>query len=207
MAYPIARTILFPFVRLFVTATEGIERVPTDRPCIFAANHVGLLDPLFLGAVTISTTGRFIRFLVDPAHRYWRYLGRFTRFWTHAIPVDHQHHDAFFGSIAQAVRRGNSIGIFPEGEISRKPHLLQPKIGLIRIARETGAPIIPVGIRNTGQPLLSAIIHRLRHDQAITMHFGLPIFIPKSLPPDAYQPAANTVMRLISGLCQIPFPY
>jgi len=205
LSYPIARTTLFPLIRLIVKTIEGIERVPTDRPCIIAANHLGLLDPVILGTVVIGRTKRKIDFLVDPANRYWRYIGRFTTWWTHAIPVDHVHHHEFFARLQHLIKKGDSIGIFPEGEISKKHHLLQPKIGAVKIAHDTGAPIIPVGLRHTELSPLQAILRRFRGPEGITIKFGDPIFVPKSTSPTDFEAISNDLMRTISRLSGIPY--
>lgn len=207
MVYPIARATLFPLVCLIVKSIEGLERIPKNRACVFAANHLGLLDPLIVGALLIRATKRPVRFLVDPGHRYWRFVGRFTSWWTRAIPVDHADHDRMFETIRRFVTQGDSIGIFPEGEITHKPHLLRPKIGVIKIARDTSVPIVPIGLQRTNLSLIKAVVSRLRGPEGITVRIGDPITIPRETPTESFQALADSLMRTVARLSSLPFPY
>jgi 1-acyl-sn-glycerol-3-phosphate acyltransferase len=204
MVYPITRRILFPLVSLFMKSVEGLERLPLDRPVIYAANHLGMFDPVFLGTIVVRKTRRNVRFLVDPTKKYWRFIGRFTQWWTHAIPVDHGRHEAFFNTIRNDVRQGDSIGIFPEGETAQRGHLLPPKPGVIRIARDTGAPIIPVGLIHTELPLIVALLRRFRGPEGITLRFGQPFYVPKDADEESFPGYLNTLMEDISQLSGLP---
>src|SRR5262249_15944983 len=43
---------------------------------------------------------------------------------------------------------GRSVGIFPEGEVNRDPdRMLRGRRGAARLSLETGAPVVPMGIR------------------------------------------------------------
>ncbi len=205
MVYPITRRILFPLVSLFAKSVEGLERLPKDRPVIIAANHLGAFDPVILGTMVVRHTKRNLRFLVDPTRKYWRFVGRFTTWWTHALPVRQRDHEHFYSTIQQFITRGDSIGIFPEGEVSSVHELLSPKPGVIRIARDSGAPIIPVGLRNTELPLLTAIARRFRAPEGITLCFGEPMNIPADARDEDFQRLAENLMERISALSGIPY--
>ncbi|MFH0853208.1 MAG: lysophospholipid acyltransferase family protein [bacterium] len=207
MVYPIARKTTFPFVRLFIKSIEGLDNIPVDQPCVVASNHLGLLDSVFVGVPIVIKTKRRLRFLVDPKYKYWRYLGRFTKHWTNAIAIDHDNIQPFFEKVKKHIIQGDHIGIFPEGEVSRKPHLLKPKTGMIQIAKSTKAPIIPVGIHKTKLPIWKAVLFRLISPEGITIRIGSPITIPADTPREQYQVLADQVMEKISQLSGIPFPY
>ena len=51
--------------------------------------------------------------------------------------------------IAEAIRAGQSIAIFPEGTFHRAPGVHAFRLGAFNVAAETGAPIVPVAIRGT----------------------------------------------------------
>lgn len=51
--------------------------------------------------------------------------------------------------IINLVKKGESLLIFPEGTRSRVGRLIEPKKGILLIARMTGAPIVPIGIYGT----------------------------------------------------------
>lgn len=74
----------------------------------------------------------------------------------------------------QKMLQGIIIGIFPEGRRSRDGKLLPLKKGGFVIAIETGATIIPLGIRGT-QELLQPHSIRVLRNHHIDMVFGKPI--------------------------------
>src|SRR5262245_60121152 len=81
---------------------------------------------------------------------------------------------------------GRSIGIFPEGTVNRDPdRLLRGRRGAARLSLETGAPVVPMGIRfptvPPGQPIPP--------DAAMELHIGAPLAPPG--PPAEQAPLAT----------------
>jgi 1-acyl-sn-glycerol-3-phosphate acyltransferase len=77
---------------------------------------------------------------------------------------------------------GRSIGIFPEGQVNRDPdRLLRGRRGAARLSLETGAPVVPMGIRFPG----------LEPGQRIQDHAAMELWIggPLVPPAPAHQPA------------------
>src|SRR5262245_6300827 len=71
---------------------------------------------------------------------------------------------------------GHSIGIFPEGTGNRDPdRLLRGRRGAARLSLETGAPVVPMGIRfptvARGQPIPG--------HAAMELHIGAPLVPPR----------------------------
>jgi len=178
MAYSIARRSFIPFVRLFAKTIEGMENIPTDGPVILAANHLGLLDPVFLGAIYVQRTTKKLRFLVDTRHMYWKLLGQFLQPWTNTIPIRPTTSDSRRAAVeqgAQALQRGDSIGIFPEGRVNKATYLLPGRTGAVRISLLAGVRMIPVGIENTNVRMLTIIGRRmLNQTEGIAIRFGRP---------------------------------
>ena len=114
-----------------------------DGPAIFIGRHVGLMDPVILMV-------QYYHQLLHPlvALDYYE-KNAFTRaFYTHAqcIPVDRKNHSQQWleDSIA-ALRRGESIIIFPEGKRNKEGDDLLPfHTGAVRLAALSGAQVIPV---------------------------------------------------------------
>lgn len=174
MAYPIARWSFLPFVRLFTKQIEGTEHIPTDRPVVLTANHLGLFDPLFIGAVYISKTKRKLRFLVDTRNIFWKTIGITLQHWTNTIAVrPGRREEALKAAVQWAVERGDSIGMFPEGQVNTSPTLLAGRSGAVRISLLSQAPLLPVGIENTNVPMAAIIGRRFTNRQeGITIRFG-----------------------------------
>src|SRR5262249_35545949 len=72
---------------------------------------------------------------------------------------------------------GRSVGFFPEGAVNRDPlRLLPGRHGAARLSLETGAPVIPVGIRFPAAPANAPIARRA----LMQVHIGAPLAPPPS---------------------------
>ena len=125
----------------FRLQAHGVERVP-DRNCLFIANHASMWDPAFL---------------ITPLKRRIRYMGKFdlahmpfVKDLADAIgffPVRRGAGDRVALHIGEEIlRRGDSLGIFPEGTRVYEGRLARPRQGAARLALVTGTPIVPVAI-------------------------------------------------------------
>ncbi len=133
-----------------VTVTvEGKENIPTDRPCVFVANHRSYYDiPIMLTQLD-APHGMLAKAQTDkiPLVRGWmRLLG--------CVFVDRDDVRASMvalnAGIAE-VKSGHSFTIFPEGtrHKGKEGEMGEFKGGAFRIALKTGAPIVPVALHNT----------------------------------------------------------
>ena len=123
------------------------EKVPATGGCVVAVNHVSQLDPMTLGWF-LYEHGRLVRYLTKEA------LFR-TPVVKHIvgnagqIPVARMSEGAgrAFAAAVEAVERGECIGVYPEGTITRDPAgwPMRGKTGAARIALTTGCPVIPIG--------------------------------------------------------------
>jgi 1-acyl-sn-glycerol-3-phosphate acyltransferase len=127
---------------------EGRELVAAKTSCIFMANHVSNLDP---PALLPNIPGRTSAFIKDSLMRIPVFgLGlRLAEF----IPVDRSgDRESAQESIAAARRilaKGMHITTFVEGTRSPDGRMLPFKKGPFYLAKETGAPCIPVSIWGT----------------------------------------------------------
>jgi len=126
----------------------GRESVPRDRACIFMANHVSNLDPPSLLPLIPGRTSVFLKksLMRLPVLGYGFKLGDF-------IPVERGGNpEQARRSIATAVevlRKGVHMTTFVEGTRSRDGRMLPFKKGPFYLAKESGAPVIPVSIYGT----------------------------------------------------------
>lgn len=195
MAYPIARRSFLPFVRLFAKPIEGMEHIPDNRPVIIAANHLGLFDPLFVGAIYVQKTKKKLRFLVDTGNLFWHFLGYVLQHWTNTIAVKKDRPAEAVDKAVECLRIGESVAVFPEGVVNRSPSLLTGKTGAVRMSLKSRSPILPVGIENTNVKLLTIIGRRLvRRHEGITIRFGQPY------QPDGRVDDVEVVRRLTAEL-------
>lgn len=147
------------------------ERIPTDRPVVFASNHQSFFDILALLAVIPGT----MRFVAKKEMASIPVLGAAMRAAGH-VYIDRQNRGAAFSAYeeaAAAIQSGISATVFPEGTRSRTGELLPFKKGPFVLAIAAQVPIVPVYCANTFTILPKGSL-RL-HPQPITVLFGEPI--------------------------------
>ncbi|MGW6277389.1 lysophospholipid acyltransferase family protein [Kribbella sp. NPDC055071] len=140
--------IVKPFMLVFTKSVfTGRENMPRSGGVIFVANHISHFDPVLLGYF-IWECRRIPRFLGKASLFKLPIVGRII---TSAgqIPVyrdSAQAADAFRDAVA-AVEKGECVGVYPEGTITRDPEMwpMTGKTGAARIALMTGCPVIPLG--------------------------------------------------------------
>lgn len=134
---------------LAVTKRDWIdgEKIPASGGCVVVANHVSHLDSMTLG-LFLYAHGRLVRYLTKDALFRTPILKHIAAD-AGQIPVARMTDGAAsaFEAAVDAVNRGECVGVFPEGTITRDPAgwPMRAKTGAARIALATGAPVIPVG--------------------------------------------------------------
>jgi 1-acyl-sn-glycerol-3-phosphate acyltransferase len=132
-------------IRVEVT---GLEHVPVGASCIFLSNHVSNLDPpLIFPALPGQSSVLLKRELMKiPILGTAMRLGQF-------VPVERgNRREAARESVtaaAAALRSGLNMLIFAEGTRSKDGRLANFKSGPFYLAKETGAPIVPMTITGT----------------------------------------------------------
>lgn len=144
--YPVMRVVLRAAVRTMWKPTiTGMEHIPASGPAILAANHISVLDSVFM----IPTLPRRITYIGKAEYLdSWKTRYFFQGFG--AIPVDRSGGDAAAAALDAAARvleGGGVFGIFPEGTRTRDGFLHKGKTGVARLSFRTGAPVVPMGLR------------------------------------------------------------
>lgn len=153
----VARLLCSPVFRFcWRIDVEGLDRVPRSGPAVICPNHISVIDSFLLPWVLprpITFVGK-AEYLDDwKTRRLFPALGM--------IPIDRRGGDqakAALGAARAVLQRGELFGIYPEGTRSRDGRLYRGHTGAARLALETGAPIVPVGLVGTreiqppGQP-------------------------------------------------------
>ncbi|MDR3754813.1 MAG: lysophospholipid acyltransferase family protein [Terracidiphilus sp.] len=127
---------------------EGRENIPPDRACIFMANHVSNLDAPALMSHLPGRTVVFLKreLLKLPIVGYAFKLANF-------IPVDRVGStESAQDAVAEAVRvlaSGLHFTSFVEGMRSLDGRMVPFKKGTFYLAKDSGAPCIPVSIYGT----------------------------------------------------------
>ena len=127
------------FARLFYRVTvHGSDHLPQGG-FLLLPNHVTWVDAIVLQIAF----PRVIRFMIwEPIYRkpllnpLFRLMG--------GIPITNRRAKEAVRTAADLIRAGEVVCIFPEGELTRTGSLLRLKRGYELIAREAGAPVVPV---------------------------------------------------------------
>lgn len=174
---------VFLFKLLFFPRIKGTENIPAEGGVVLAGNHVSWWDCFMV----MAGTKRCIHFLAKKEiFGTW-----FTRHFFNSaglIPVNRQSkdHDALV-SAKEYLKNGAVIGVFPESTTIKPQGIkfLPFKIGAVKMAFDTGVPIVPFTISGR---------YRL-FGRKIEIEFHEPIYITGS---DLSEENENLRERVIS---------
>jgi len=185
----------------------GMENIPANGPAILAPNHRAHVDPPYMSLVSdrqiyymakeelFTTNDRFGRFLYQ--------LG--------AFPVRRGEADrAALRMAVNLLKQGHLVCIFPEGTRSFDDSLLVAEKGFALIAKQTGAPIIPIALEGTHRiwPKGTKRIHRGK----VAITIGMPVTAQEILEAhggagkDALEVIGRDVMQRIADLFRYSKP-
>jgi 1-acyl-sn-glycerol-3-phosphate acyltransferase len=185
--------------RCKVCSLDGPDYIAPERdPFILAANHSTRQEAILLPALLILLRhGRRIHFMADWNFRMipgvdflYRRAGAITVARKSARPRLLNFAKPFFTDTISPMEQarahliaGRSIGVFPEGTVNRDPsRLLRGRHGAARLSLETGAPIVPVGLRFPTVPRGTVI----PEGSPMSIEVGEPLVPPATAMPPAY---------------------
>ncbi|HEY8462009.1 MAG TPA: lysophospholipid acyltransferase family protein [Blastocatellia bacterium] len=121
---------------------EGAELAPKKGAMILAPNHVSYCDPFWVSI----PFHRPLAYMTWEKITQWPLLGRLSKaYGAFPVKIDKGDRAALRHSL-EHLKRGGGLVIFPEGGRTLTGRLMPFKAGVIRLALETGAPIVPVTI-------------------------------------------------------------
>lgn len=173
---PIATMGPWLFLKPFLKSVSGKHHVPLHGAFLMAANHTSLLDGPIL-------TAWMNRYRYSPTHTishhepfehwFFRWLLRGGRCLC-LRRGDPEDGIAVLELSLAYLARGEAVGIFPEGRINMADRLRRLRPGLAILALESGAPILPVGIRGATR-VLPPNGGAFRFRRTVELHIGSPI--------------------------------
>jgi 1-acyl-sn-glycerol-3-phosphate acyltransferase len=162
---------------------RGLEHVPERGPIVVCANHVSVLDPFVLSVAVerqLHYLGKAELWRLRPLVPVLDALG--------AIPVTRGAGDeAAISAALRVLERGEAIGIFPQGSVSRDAW----RRGAARLALSAGAPLVPVRILGTDAALVRGRIGFPR----ITVLIGEPVAVERQEPTAEVATALTARLR------------
>lgn len=151
---------------------EGAEHVPATGPVLLAPNHRSFLDHF----AVLAAAPRPVWFL-GKAELARGVSGRVNLAFG-MVPIDRGAADReALGAVADLLGRGEAVVVFPEGTRSLTGELFRFRSGIARLAAESGAPVVPVGLLGTADiwPLGASLPARLPRPGDVRVRFGSPL--------------------------------
>lgn len=131
------------FLLLYAYKFKNAHNIPESGAYIVCANHLHAFDPLF---IEMAVRPRHVSFLAKAELFKNTLLAKlFTAY--KMIPIDRDKPElSSIKSVLSEIKKGNIVGIFPEGTRSKTGEMLEPKDGAAMFAVKTGVPILPARI-------------------------------------------------------------
>ncbi len=132
---------------MYRVKSEGLENIPEEGAAILVSNHVSLVD----GPLIAGESRRPIRFVVfEPIYRIpvLHFIFKSGK----AIPIDSKTknpevYECAMQEISDALKAGELIGIFPEGELTHDGEIGAFQAGIEKILKQNPVPVVPVALR------------------------------------------------------------
>lgn len=171
----------------------GAEHLPRRGPAVLATNHIGYLDFVFAGYAA-RQQGRRVRFVAKAEVFDHAVTGPLMRGMRHIRVERGGDTEATLAQVAEALRAGDVVGMFPEGTISRSFVPLAGRPGAARMAVENRVPLIPGAIWGSQRIFTKGRSFTPARRTAISIDLG---------PPVAYEPDEDPVavhQRLMAAI-------
>jgi acyl-[acyl-carrier-protein]-phospholipid O-acyltransferase/long-chain-fatty-acid--[acyl-carrier-protein] ligase len=115
------------------------ERIPERGGVLLISNHVSYIDALILSAAC----ERPVRFTAFDALFRNPVLSAALRMFG-VVPISNRRAKDAIVALADALKAGDVVGIFPEGQLTRTGMMNEIRKGFELIARRAGSPVLPV---------------------------------------------------------------
>ncbi|MGD0882503.1 MAG: AMP-binding protein [Acidimicrobiales bacterium] len=178
---------------------HGEPPVPGE-PAVVASNHASFVDALVivlaLGGQPVFVTSSDMA-AVRPVGTFLRRMGCL---FVHRDQTDHSTDDV--ETMANLVRSGRTLVVFPEGSIVRAPGVRPFHLGAFAAAAGAGCPVVPAGIRGS-RDVVRPGSYRPRRAATVEVSYGRPLVAVS----DDFAGAADLARRsreAVAGLCGEP---
>lgn len=201
MFYILLKIFIFPFIKLiWIDKINGTRNIPKRGGVIIASNHESYFDFITL----YSIFPRRIYFLTGEIFFQkwqWRWIVKLTK----QIKVDRNSKDKSesIKQVLNHLKKGDVIGIFPEGTRSADGKLQKAYPGVIKLALQSSCPVIPIGIKGTFE-IMSRHKKLPKLIKKCEIKIGKPIYIDRNQNIDN---DLKKLMNIIGELCGEQYNY
>jgi len=178
----------------------GFDAVDWSRTYVIMANHASYLDVLAL----YSALPRIVGFVAKKELYMIPFFSGVMRA-VGCVPVDRSKHREAVEALreaADAVAKGTTIAVFPEGTRSRGDRIQPMKKGPFHLVQLAQVEILPIGIR--GAAALMPRENTGIRAGVIEVHAGAPLPPPAPDDPAARRRAMEQVRAELSRLAAVP---
>jgi putative phosphoserine phosphatase/1-acylglycerol-3-phosphate O-acyltransferase len=169
----------FPYARFDLS---GLEHIPDEGPVLLATNHRSYFDVVAIGLVA-ARLHRPVRFMAKQEVFDAPVVGQLARSLGGIAVARGTGSTEPMRQAAAALRAGEVVIVLPQGTIPRGEAFFDPVLhghtGAARLAAETGAPVVPIGLWGTEQvwPRSSKVpnMTTLAHPPRVTVTVGEPV--------------------------------
>ena len=182
---------------LYRIRVEGRDNIPEKGGALFVCNHLSRVDALLL----LASTDRSVRFMMFKDHYELPWVKPLART-LGIIPISSEQRPRemlkSLQAASDAIKSGEVVCIFAEGQITRIGQMLPFRRGFERIMKDVEAPIIPVALDGVWGSIFSFEQGRFlwkvprRIPYPVTVNFGGPM--PHAATPFEVRQAVQELM-------------
>ena len=188
---------------LYRVHASGTQNLAGAVPLIIAPNHQCYLDGLFVSQSLTNAQAFKTRFFAKTRRIIRRgFLKAFARRSNVLIMDINDNVSGSIRELAQALRQGESVMIFPEGTRTKDGCVGEFKQTFAIMAKEMGVPVVPVAIRGAYNALKAgATFPKLLSDIYVD-------YLPqmKARADESYENFAKRVQEAVEKKCSEPLP-
>ncbi|WP_309498435.1 acyl-[ACP]--phospholipid O-acyltransferase [Sulfurovum sp.] len=170
-------------IRMFISFkytlhVEGLKHIKADKGILLLGNHVSFLD----WAILQMAYPKQIRFVIERSYYEKWYIKPFLKFFA-VIPISSRGSKSALVKVTEALNRGETVALFPEGHLSRNGHLGTFQRGFEIAAKEAkNAVIVPFYLRGLWEDNFSYASKKMKQNKSkeISVSFSAPIDIRSS---------------------------
>jgi 1-acyl-sn-glycerol-3-phosphate acyltransferase len=132
---------------LYRVEHRGLDAIPEEGPAVLVCNHVSFVDALLVGGA-VRRPVRFVMYYKIYNLPVLNFIFRTAG----TVPIAGRNedlliYDAAFKKIAEYLRNGELVCIFPEGKLTGDGAIQEFKGGIERILEENPVPVIPLALQ------------------------------------------------------------
>lgn len=175
----VLRLVVFAALKvIYRIRVVGRENLPLDEAAMLVSNHVSFIDAILIGA---AAARRWVRFVIYREFLEGPIIGRFVRFFD-AVPVSSTRAKEAMKTTINALKQGDVVCIFPEGQLTRHGLLNPLRRGFELIARGANSIVIPVWLDDVWGSIFSFERRRFFAKRPRYLPYHLSVYFGEAIP-------------------------